>query len=178
MIRSELLQALASDNPDDTRADITALLLTGRTAEELEGGQAGQATELAALSLLAGQVTGRLSQQVESGLGTTAIRVEPNQRVRVWVMDDGPSENSSFHVIGTIFDTVYKEGAYLLRPNDPGGSQALDLQPAQGGFVEFTLEERGLYPLLTHKLASASKGALGYFQAGEPREGTGGHGGH
>ena len=41
-----------------------------------------------------------------------------------------------------------------------------------------TLEERGLYPLLTHKLASASKGALGYFQAGEPREGTGGHGGH
>ena len=36
------------------------------------------------------------------------IRVEPNQRIRAWVLDDGPSQSSSFHVIGTIFDTVYK----------------------------------------------------------------------
>jgi nitrite reductase (NO-forming) len=35
------------------------------------------------------------------------IRVEPGQTIRVWVLDAGPSENSSFHVIGTIFDTVY-----------------------------------------------------------------------
>jgi nitrite reductase (NO-forming) len=97
------------------------------------------------------------------------IRVEPDQRIRMWVLDVGPSENSSFHVIGTIFDTVYKEGNYSLRPTDPGngGSQALDLQPAQGGFVEFTFDEAGLYPFVTHKFASASKGALGLFQAGE-----------
>jgi nitrite reductase (NO-forming) len=94
------------------------------------------------------------------------IRVEPNDRVRVWVMDVGPSENSSFHVIGTIFDTVFKEGAYLLQQS-AGGSQALDLQPAQGGFVEFTFDVPGLYPFVTHKFATASKGALGVFQAGE-----------
>jgi nitrite reductase (NO-forming) len=96
------------------------------------------------------------------------IRVEPSQRIRVWVLDDGPSENSSFHVIGTIFDTVYKEGTYLLRPGGgTGGSQALDLQPAQGGFVEFTFDVAGQYPFVTHKFASASKGAVGLFQAGE-----------
>ncbi|MFA5882590.1 MAG: multicopper oxidase domain-containing protein [Acidimicrobiia bacterium] len=96
------------------------------------------------------------------------IRVEPHERVRVWVLDAGPSENSSFHVIGTIFDTVYKEGTYLLRPGpQQGGSQALDLQPAQGGFVEFTFDVPGLYPFVTHKFASASKGALGLFQAGQ-----------
>ena len=97
------------------------------------------------------------------------IRVEPEQRVRIWVLDQGPSENSSFHVIGTIFDTVYKEGYYLLRVGDSnsGGSQALDLQPAQGGFVEFTFDEAGLYPFVTHKFASASKGAPGVFQAGD-----------
>ena len=108
------------------------------------------------------------------------IRVEPGQIVRAWVLDAGPSENSSFHVIGTIFDTVYREGHYELQPDESrGGSQALDLQPAQGGFVEFTLEEQGLYPLLTHKLSNASRGALGFFQAGEPREGSaGGHAGH
>jgi nitrite reductase (NO-forming) len=96
------------------------------------------------------------------------IRVEPNQRVRVWVLDAGPSENSSFHIVGTIFDTVFKEGSYLLRPDArQGGSQALDLQPAQGGFVEFSLDEAGLYPIVTHKFANVGKGALGLFQAGE-----------
>ncbi|HMS24212.1 MAG TPA: multicopper oxidase domain-containing protein [Acidimicrobiia bacterium] len=94
------------------------------------------------------------------------IRVEANERIRVWVLDGGPSENSSFHVIGTIFDTVYKEGNYTLRPG-AGGSQALDLQPAQGGFVEFTFKEEGLYPFVTHKFSNASKGAMGIFQAGE-----------
>jgi nitrite reductase (NO-forming) len=96
------------------------------------------------------------------------IRVEPNQRIRVWVLDAGPSENSSFHVIGTIFDTTFKEGAYRLRPDaGQGGSQALDLQPAQGGFVEFTFDVPGLYPFVTHKFSSASIGAVGLFQAGE-----------
>jgi nitrite reductase (NO-forming) len=99
------------------------------------------------------------------------IRIEPNERVRAWVLDAGPSENSSFHIVGTIFDTSYKEGAYTLRPGESrGGAQALDLQPAQGGFVEFTMDERGAYPIVTHKFRNASRGALGIFQAGEPRE--------
>ena len=96
------------------------------------------------------------------------IRIEPDDRVRVWVLDDGPSQASSFHVIGTIFDTVYKEGAYLLRPDESqGGSQALDLQAAQGGFVEFTPTEPGMYPFVTHKFNDASRGAIGIFQVGE-----------
>ncbi len=97
------------------------------------------------------------------------IRVEPNQRVRVWVIDDGPSENSAFHIVGTVFDTVYKEGAYLLQPDrQQGGSQVLDLQPAQGGFVEFSLAETGFYPIVTHKFSNVGKGAMGLFQAGDP----------
>jgi nitrite reductase (NO-forming) len=97
------------------------------------------------------------------------IRVEPGERVRVYVLDAGPSENSAFHIVGTIFDTVYKEGAYLLRPGNAsqGGSQVLDLQPAQGGFVEFSFDEAGLYMAVTHKFANVGKGALGVFQAGE-----------
>ena len=108
------------------------------------------------------------------------IRVEPGQTIRAWVLDAGPSDSSSFHVIGSIFDSVYREGHYELRPDaTQGGSQALDLQAAQGGFVEFTLDKRGLYPFLTHKLADADKGGLGYFQAGEPLPGAaGGHAGH
>ena len=101
------------------------------------------------------------------------IRVEPNQRVRGWVLDAGPSENSSFHIVGTIFDTVFKEGTYLLQPDArQGGSQALDLQPAQGGFVEFSFDEAGLYPIVTHKFSNVGKGALGLFQAGDVKATT------
>jgi nitrite reductase (NO-forming) len=107
------------------------------------------------------------------------IRIEPGESVRAWVLDAGPSESSSFHVIGTIFDTVYREGHYELRPDSTrGGSQALDLQPAQGGFVEFTVEEPGAYPFITHKLSDVGKGALGVFQAGEPSPDAGAHAGH
>lgn len=104
------------------------------------------------------------------------IRVEPHQRVRVWVLDAGPSENSAFHIVGTIFDTTYKEGEYLLQPGfGQGGSQVLDLQPAQGGFVEFSFDEPGLYPIVTHKFANVAKGALGLFQAGDVQATGAGH---
>ena len=105
------------------------------------------------------------------------IRVEPNERVRAWVLDAGPSENSAFHIVGTIFDTVYKEGTLLLSPDGrQGGSQALDLQPSQGGYVEFSFDEAGLYLMVTHKFANVGKGALGIFQAAEvDMAGVGGH---
>ncbi len=96
------------------------------------------------------------------------IHVEAGKRYRLWVVDDGPNENSAFHIVGTIFDTVFKEGAFLLQPDDTtGGSQVLDLQPAQGGFVEFTFAEDGLYPFVTHKFANVGKGALGFFAVGD-----------
>lgn len=96
------------------------------------------------------------------------IEVEVGTRYRMWVLNDGPSENSAFHIVGTVFDTVYKEGAYRLRPDSGrGGAQVLDLQPAQGGFVEFTFAEDGLYPMVTHKFSNVGKGALGFFAVGD-----------
>jgi nitrite reductase (NO-forming) len=100
--------------------------------------------------------------------------VEVGERVRVWVLNAGPSDNSSFHVIGTIFDTLYKEGSYRLHPDldDTGGAQALDLQPSQGGFVEFTFDTNGVYPFVTHKFANVGKGAVGLFHVGDIEEGA------
>ena len=76
------------------------------------------------------------------------IEVGTGERVRVFILDAGPSIDSSFHIVGTIFDTVIKEGMALVKGN-PGswGSQAVDLSPAQGAIVEFTTKEDGLYPI-------------------------------
>ena len=98
------------------------------------------------------------------------VHVDPGDRVRIWVLDAGPSDGSAFHVVGAQFDTAYKEGSYLLRAGDgtAGGSQALDLAPSQGGFVELSLDEPGTYPFVTHRLADASRGATGLLVVGEP----------
>ena len=96
-----------------------------------------------------------------------ALAARVGERVRFWVLAAGPNRGSSFHVVGTHFDTVWKEGAYLLRDGvDPfgdtnGGSQVLDLATAQGGFVEFTPREAGNYQFVTHAIADAERGARG-----------------
>lgn len=87
------------------------------------------------------------------------------ERVRIWALDAGPNRASSLHVVGGQFDTVYKEGAYLLRGgrdafgSEDGGSQALGLEAAQGGFVELVMPEAGTYPVVTHVMADAERGA-------------------
>ena len=95
------------------------------------------------------------------------IHVRAGTRIRIWVVDAGPTFGTSFHVVGTQFDTVFKEGAYLLRRGNAehGGSQALDLAPAQGGFVEFVLPAPGHYTFMDHSMVDAEKGAQGVLLA-------------
>lgn len=96
------------------------------------------------------------------------LQVPTGGRVRIFVLNAGPSVDSSFHIVGTIFDTVRKEGVALDRGNDGNwGSQAMDLAPAQGGYVEFTTAEDGLYPIVTHAFNFVGRGALGLVQAGD-----------
>ena len=96
------------------------------------------------------------------------LAVATGERVRVFVLNAGPSTDSSFHVVGTIFDTVIKEGVTLTRGNaGTWGSQAVDLAPAQGAIIEFSTAEDGLYPIVTHAFNLVGRGALGLFQAGD-----------
>jgi nitrite reductase (NO-forming) len=98
------------------------------------------------------------------------LTAKVGERVRFWVLDIGPNRPLSFHIVGAQFDTVYKEGTYLLKdgrgPLDPpgtttGGSQALGLLAAQGGFVETVFPEAGHYSMVNHIMADAERGARG-----------------
>ena len=96
------------------------------------------------------------------------LKVGTGERVRMFVLNAGPSVDSSFHIVGTIFDSVIKEGVALTADN-PGhyGSQAVDLAPAQGAIIEFTTAEDGLYPIVTHAFNFVGRCALGLVQAGD-----------
>jgi len=95
------------------------------------------------------------------------LKAKVGERVRFWVMAAGPSLPTSFHTVGLQFDQVFFEGAWTLGgPNRigaawSGGSQALGLQPAQGGFVECVASEPGHYVFVTHSFAARGRGARG-----------------
>ncbi len=89
------------------------------------------------------------------------LTASAGDRVRVWVLNAGPNRDSAFHIVGALFDTVYREGHYELRPGEPGGAQVLDLAPAAGGFVETVFAEPGHYPFVSHILVDAERGARG-----------------
>jgi nitrite reductase (NO-forming) len=95
------------------------------------------------------------------------LRVRAGERVRFWVVAAGPSDGVAFHVVGAVFDTVYKEGAYALRARGgggSGGSQVLDLAAAQGGFVETEFAAAGHYSFVDHDMRHAEAGAHGVVE--------------
>jgi len=95
------------------------------------------------------------------------LRVRVGQRIRIWVLDAGPSGDTAFHVVGAQFGTVFNNGAYLLQPGNPaeGTAQTLNLMPGEGGFAEFTVPAVGHYEMLDHHLDHAVAGAAGYLVA-------------
>ena len=73
----------------------------------------------------------------------------------MYVLNAGPSVWSAFHVIGTVFDRTMVEG---MAGHD---AQTINLAPAQGGWVEFTLAEEGTFPFVNHAFGDMIKGSLG-----------------
>jgi hypothetical protein len=76
----------------------------------------------------------------------------------MWALNAGPSIWSAFHVIGTVFDKTVVEGV------EGHDGQTINLAPSQGGYVEFTLDEEGSYPFVTHAFGDMVKGALGVLK--------------
>jgi nitrite reductase (NO-forming) len=95
------------------------------------------------------------------------ITVRKDERIRMWVLNAGPSIWSAFHVIGTVFDKTVVEGV------EGKSAQTVNLAPSQGGYVEFTLDEEGTYPFVTHAFGDAVKGAIGVLKTTNAPEGTG-----
>jgi copper-containing nitrite reductase len=125
---------------------------------------------------------GRLSSQVDFSY-PNALREEPSvvvfngkesaltrdkplkanvkETVRIFFGNAGPNLTSSFHVIGSNFEKVYRDGDVLSAPGrfvatvsvPPGGATITDLRMAVPG----------TYTLVDHALFRLDKGAVGYL---------------
>jgi nitrite reductase (NO-forming) len=130
-------------------------------------GAQGQVTDLTKASAGASSPDFVVFNGIANQYKDKPIHVEVGETVRVFVLNAGPNIDSSFHVVGTIFHDVIKEGIHLSEGNAGNwGVQAVDLAPAQGAIIQMRFAEDGLYPIVTHAFNFASKGALGLFSAG------------
>jgi nitrite reductase (NO-forming) len=105
-----------------------------------------------------------------NGFVDNPLPAKPGERVRLFVLNVGPSNTSSFHVVGTIFDRVWMEGN---PDNQWRGAQTVLLGSSNSAIVEFLVPEAGNYIMVDHHFANASQGAIGLIAAGAPAAGAG-----
>jgi nitrite reductase (NO-forming) len=89
------------------------------------------------------------------------LTAKVGERIRLFILNAGPTEFSAFHVIGAIFSDVYMDGNPA---NRTVGNQTITIPPGGGAVVELTIPDPGLYPFVTHSFASVGKGALGVIK--------------
>jgi nitrite reductase (NO-forming) len=108
--------------------------------------------------LRAAQPTHTVFNGVHNGMVGNPLAAKAGERVRLYVMNVGPSRTSSFHVVGTIFDRVWMDGN---PKNQFVGMQTVLLGSSSSAIVEFMIPEEGSYIMVDHHFANASQGALG-----------------
>jgi nitrite reductase (NO-forming) len=91
------------------------------------------------------------------------LLARPGERIRLWVMNAGPTLTTAFHVIGAVFDHVYPDGNPT---NALNGIQTWAVPPGGGAMFELTIPDEGLYPFVTHSFAYTGLGAVGVIRVG------------
>jgi len=90
------------------------------------------------------------------------ITATTQDRIRIYFGNSGPNLVSSFHVIGVIFDKVFREGGLM---NSPTRGIHVTTVPAAGTtVVEFNCPVPGTFSMLDHSLSRVDKGAVGFLK--------------
>ena len=86
------------------------------------------------------------------------LEAKAGELIRLHVVNAGPTILTAFHVIGTIFETVYVGG----NPANPlRGLQTFGIAPGDGAAFELRIPDPGMYPFVTHAFAFTELGAIG-----------------
>ena len=94
-----------------------------------------------------------------------ALKAEVGDDIRLYFGNIGPNLVSSFHVIGEMFDRVYREGGLL----DATRNVQTTVVPAgSASTLEFHVEVPGNYTLVDHSIFRIQKGALGILSVSGP----------
>lgn len=89
--------------------------------------------------------------------GGEPLEVKVGERVRIYFVNAGPNEFSSLHPIAEIWDNVYESGNPA---NKLVGVQTYVVGPGSAATFDLIADNPGAYPVVTHSLTGALRGAI------------------
>ena len=98
---------------------------------------------------------------------THPLTAKPGQTVRFWVVAAGPTLDTNFHIVGTIFDRAWPNANVTGTPQR--GVQTVLVPAGGGGVFDVKIDETGLYPFVSHAFAHVDLGQVGLLKVGNPK---------
>lgn len=101
---------------------------------------------------------------VHASKGGEFLTAKPGERVRFYFVNIGPNNFSSLHPIAEIWDDVWPSGNPANRIQ---GLQTHVVGPADGAILDVVVDNKGVYPIVTHSLKDAMRGAIALLQVSD-----------
>ncbi len=98
---------------------------------------------------------------------THPLKADPGDTVRFWVVAAGPTLDTDFHIVGTIFDRAWPNADVTGIPQR--GVQTVLVPAGGGGVFDVKIDEPGLYPFVSHAFAHVDLGQVGLLKVGNPK---------
>jgi nitrite reductase (NO-forming) len=96
---------------------------------------------------------------------THPLAAEPGDTTRFYVVAAGPTLDTDFHVVGTIFNRAWVNGdmTHFQR-----GVQTVGVPAGGGAVFDVKIDDEGLYPFVSHAFAHVDLGQVGLLKVGNP----------
>jgi nitrite reductase (NO-forming) len=96
---------------------------------------------------------------------THPLTANPGETVRFYVVAAGPTLETAFHVVGTIFNRAWVNADVTGPPQT--GVQTVSVAPGGGGVFDVKIDKPGLYPFVSHAFAHVDLGQVGLLKVGQ-----------
>ncbi len=97
---------------------------------------------------------------------THPLTSDPGDTVRFYVVAAGPTLDTDFHVVGTIFDRAWVNGDMTQFQQ---GVQTVGVPAGGGAVFDVKIDEEGTYPFVSHAFAHVDLGQVGLLKVGNPK---------
>ncbi len=98
---------------------------------------------------------------------THPLTAKPGETTRFYVVAAGPTLDTNFHVVGTIFDRAWVNADMKSPPQQ--GVQTVLVPAGGGGIFDVKIDQPGLYPFVSHAFAHVDLGQVGLLKVGNPK---------
>ena len=97
---------------------------------------------------------------------THPLTSDPGDTVRFYVVAAGPTLDTDFHVVGTIFDRAWVNGDMTQFQQ---GVQTVGVPAGGGAVFDVKIDDPGMYPFVSHAFAHVDLGQVGLLKVGNPK---------